>query len=609
MKNPTFLKRYLSIVALYIIYSSSLAGQDILPPIRPWHGESEKLIVSNNHPWITPAETDNFKFTPDYEKTIQWLRNLEQSTDHLLLDTIGISAQNRPIMMVIASSQKLNQNKDPGFSINDTGKPKVLIQAGIHSGEIDGKDAGLMLLRDIIHGNKMYLLDELDLLFVPALSVDGHENASPFNRPNQRGPENMGWRTNARNLNLNRDYSKLETEGVRAIVDVMTSYYPIFYMDIHVTDGADYQHDITYGYRKKNGYSPILSKWMSERYQPAVDKALSAMGHIPGPLIFTYKTDDFENGIIDYALPLRFSDAYGDARHIPSVLVENHSLKPYKQRVLGTYVLLEESLKVLSTDVEQVQELILRQHKVLPDSLPLNYSFNDIQEDSTDLKLFKHIKIKSPFSGQDYTEWKDDTISKRVPIIKMDKGVDQVKVPKAYWIPAEWKEVIKKLDIHGINQIVLTESAEKELDQYYIEHYEINPVPSEGRFRFKDFDLSMEKRKMKFAPGSVIIHREFTNNFILAMLLLEPKAADSFFQWGYFNSILSRTEYIESYVMGPLIMDMARKDLEIINDFHKAKEQNPELENNPRAIFEWFYSRSPYFDKNWKYYPIGIEYN
>ena len=150
-----------------------------------------------------------------------------------------------------------------------------------------------MLLRDIIHGNKGDLLEMADILFIPILNVDGHERRSPYGRVNQRGPAEMGWRTNAQNLNLNRDFSKIETAGVRAVVEVINEYQPDLYVDVHVTDGADYQYDITYGYVKTGGYSPAISEFLAETFQPEVDQALQDWGHIPGPFAFCSKRKRF----------------------------------------------------------------------------------------------------------------------------------------------------------------------------------------------------------------------------------------------------------------------------------------------------------------------------
>jgi len=182
------------------------AGEPILPPLIPWDGQSRASVVPKDDPWITPAEKSDLRTSPNYNDTIAWLQKLVAAApQQLKMISIGKSSDGRDIWMVIAS-------RDRQFTpeaLRKTGKPIVLAQAGIHSGEIDGKDAGMMLLRDMtVRGTKRELLDRAHFLFVPIFNVDGHERASRFGRVNQRGPEVMGWRTTSRNLNLNRDYAK-----------------------------------------------------------------------------------------------------------------------------------------------------------------------------------------------------------------------------------------------------------------------------------------------------------------------------------------------------------------------------------------------------------------
>ncbi|MGB2732282.1 MAG: M14 family zinc carboxypeptidase, partial [Saprospiraceae bacterium] len=261
------------IFALLLLSASETKAQPILPPLTTWHGISESLIAKATDPWITPTEKSGFITTPDYNETVSWFKKLTTASRLLRMVTIGKSLEGRDIVMIVAS---IEQNITPA-ALKKSNKPLFLVQAGIHSGEIDGKDAGMMLLRDIAFGGKKSLLNKVNFLFIPILSVDAHERSSEYNRPNQRGPENMGWRTNAQNLNLNRDYAKLDTKELRAVVKVMNEYNPVLYMDIHVTDGADYQYDITFGGIGLQGNSPGISQWLETIYKPAADKDLLAL--------------------------------------------------------------------------------------------------------------------------------------------------------------------------------------------------------------------------------------------------------------------------------------------------------------------------------------------
>src|SRR3712207_673664 len=193
-----------------------------LPPALRWSGKSERLIAGPGDPWITPSERTGLTATPDYAATRAWLDKLDAASDLVRIERFGTTAEGRELYAVIAS--KDGTKLDPA-------KPVLLAQAGIHAGEIDGKDAGLMRLRDIAFRGKDRLLDRANLVFVPIFNADGHERSSRFSRPNQRGPVEQGWRTTAQNLNLNRDYLKADTPEMRAMIGLIRKYDPTLYLE------------------------------------------------------------------------------------------------------------------------------------------------------------------------------------------------------------------------------------------------------------------------------------------------------------------------------------------------------------------------------------------
>ncbi len=267
------MKNFFFVLVTIILCQPVKADESLLPPMDVWHGKSEVLIQKENTPWQTHSEKSNLTSTPNYKETFNYLDKLVASDHRLKKISIGKSPQGRDIWMVIATNEGVSTSTE----LKNNYKPTLLVQAGIHSGEIDGKDAGLMLLRDIIHGDKGNLLEKVNWLFVPILNVDGHERTSAFNRVNQRGPSNMGWRTNAENLNLNRDYTKLETLELKALIETINEWQPDLYYDVHVTDGEDYQYDITYGFNRPYGASPFISKWLSKHLKFQIDKTLKKM--------------------------------------------------------------------------------------------------------------------------------------------------------------------------------------------------------------------------------------------------------------------------------------------------------------------------------------------
>ena len=595
--------------ALFISCTLQLTAQSILPPVMKWSGKSESLIVNAKNPWITPVEKSNFETTPTYDETIVWLKKLCDSSSLLNMISIGKSVEGRDIIMIIASSESTTSAE----ALKKGTKPLFLAQAGIHSGEIDGKDAGMMLLRDIAFGGKKALLDKVNFLFIPILSVDGHERSSVYNRPNQRGPENMGWRTNAQNLNLNRDYAKLDTQEIRAVVKVMNTYNPSLYMDIHVTDGADYQYDVTYDFGDKNSYSPSSEVWLSKIFKPAVDLELQKNGHIPGPFLNAASNFGFAEGNISFKGSPRYSADYGDLRHLPSILVENHSLKPYKQRVLGTYVLLESALNILAKEGNLLKQNIQKDQALRAEKLNMAWKIPSdgekwVVHNSIDLLAIDSKIVKSTVTGADYVEWLGKPVSMKVPNYVANEAINFVIRPKGYWIPASNADVIERLHLHGIQMKTSTEPQEVQVQLYRITDYKFEDenqraLPFEGRFMV-NAQTKTEIKTEIYPAGSVYISTDQPLGD-LAMLLLEPSSKDSFFSWGFFHTIFQRTEYMEQYIMEPLAKKMLADSPELQKEFELKKQHDPAFAKNQNAILTWFYSKTKYYDSKYLLYPVG----
>jgi len=574
----------------------------ILPPVIPWDGASRQWVVEPDDPWITPAERMGLEETPRYQETVDWLRKLVAAAPELTLTSVGTSLEGREIWMVIASRDGASPE-----SLQASGKPLLLAHGGIHSGEIDGKDAGLMFLRDLTVGKRLRpLLEHASLIFIPILNVDGHERFGPFHRVNQRGPKEMGWRTNARNQNLNRDFAKLDTLEVQALAGVINRWQPDLYLDLHVTDGADYQYDITFGYTGTEGYSPASAGWLEQVLQPALDKDLAAQGHVPGPLVFLRDSADPTLGNFRWTASPRFSNAYGDARHLPTVLVENHSLKPYDQRVLGTYVLLESSFRTLGDHGKELRQAVEKDRAARPAEVPLTFKADEGKKPPT----FRFAGVESrttpsEISGGERLEWTGKAQEMEVPWLEAKNPDIVVLRPAAYWIPPTWPEVIRRLRLHGIEMETRSEAHELEVEMYRLKEPKLAEVPFEGHVRVSATPVA-ETRRQSFPAGSVRVPLDQPLGD-LAMLLLEPAAPDSFFQWGFFLEILQRTEYMEAYALEALALQMLEKDPSLKDEFQKALEADEEFAANPRARLQWFYDRSPYLDQHWKLYPVARE--
>ncbi|HWU15468.1 MAG TPA: M14 family metallopeptidase [Caulobacter sp.] len=612
------LKTCLAALAVAMTASMTMAetpkapwDSDILPPPLAWHGASEALVAKPSDPWITPSERTDLTASPDYAETRAWLERLDAASPLVRMETFGQSPEGRDLLVVYAS--KDGARFDPK-------KPVLLVQAGIHPGEIDGKDAGMMLLRDIafergaFHG-KDNPLDKVNLVFVPIFSVDGHERASPYSRPNQRGPTVQGWRHTAQNLNLNRDYGKLDAPEMRAMIGLINQVRPDLYLDVHVTDGEDYQYDITYGWAGYLGdfaRSPATSAWLDKTYLPATEAGLKAAGHVPGQLVFALDDRDPKKGLGASPASLRYSNGYGDAARIATVLVENHSLKPYRQRVLGTYVLLEESLKILAKDGAALRAAEDQDRARRPAVVEANFGTGFGKGGDKPLRTVSFLGVQyetydSPASGRKEIRWlgKPDPQPWSLPLYAAEPSL-KLTPPKAYWVSSAKPDVIARLRVHGVQMETLAAPKAVSVDMIRFTAPKLANHASEGHVEIAAGPVTHETRTVAWPAGSVRIPTDQPLGE-LATLLLEPESDESFFAWGMFPEVLQRVEYIEGYAIAPLAEKMLAADPKLKAAFEARLAADPKFAADPDARLAWFYQRTPYYDDHYKLYPVGRE--
>lgn len=590
-----------STIASLLLAASPAVAQPFaapLPPALPWHGQSETLVVQRADPWITPAEASNFARTPSYAETRAYLDRLAAVSPLIRPAVFGHTAQGREMIAVLV-------NRDGKL---DPKKPTLLVQAGIHPGEIDGKDAGLMLLRDIARNGKAGLVDRVNFVFVPIFNIDGHERSAPYNRPNQRGPDNQGWRTTAQNLNLNRDYLKADTPEMRAMLGLIGRVHPDLYLDLHVTNGADYQYDITLGFNGWNGRdarSPRIGAWLDRTYRPAVTAALTRAGHIPGPLVLGFDDRDPDKGNTEYHATARFSNGYADLARFGGVLVEMHSLKPYRQRVLGTYVLLEATLAAMAAHGGDLHAAVLADRAARPASIVAAWT-----PDPKPLRIdpwlgIAHDRYVSPASGAPEVRWLGRAERATMPVYGDTPG-PRIVMPKAWWVPVTAPQAIERLRLHGIVFETIKAPRTVTVEMLRAVGPTLAPAVDEGHVAVTATGFTRAKRSETFPAGSVRVSADQPLGELAAMLL-EPQSPEGMFAWGYFPTILQRTEYIEGYAIAPLAERMLAADPALKAEFDAKLKSEPAFAADPQARLGWLYARTSYYDDRYLLYPIGRE--
>ncbi|WHO40457.1 M14 family metallopeptidase [Sphingobium sp. AP49] len=569
----------------------------VLPPALPWSGSSEKLIAGKDDPWITPAEQAGFATTPRYAEVEAWLKRLDAASPLISLESFGRTGEGRDMLLVRASK---------GRDASGAAKPDVLVQAGIHAGEIDGKDAGLMLLRDIALRGKDGLLDKVDLVFVPVYNIDGHEQMSRWNFPALRGPAEKGYVGNSRNINLNRDYAKADAPETRAMIGLLRRLDPILYVDCHVSDGFDMQYDISFTYAGwgRYAYHRATADWLQDRFGPNVTAALEKAGHIPTIYPSPIDTREPTRGIRQAPEGPRYSTGYGDFIGVPTVLVENHMMKPYRQRVLGTYVLLEAALKLAGQDADMIARAKASDRASRPGEMLTRWK--PAAQPIGWIEQFKGVAFDtyvSPATGRREQKWLGRPVHWRMPIIGQEP-VEQVRLPKAWWVPAAQADVIDRLALHGIRYAVLDAPRTLALDRVRLVDPRSMPVrdariPLETQLRHETVTETLPAGTVRISADQPL--------GLLAAALLEPESQDSFLAWGFFPEILAAPSGAEDFVRAPMVEALLERGAEVRAAFQAKLAADPDFAADADARLDWLYGQLPDRSPHHLIYPVRRE--
>ncbi|MBI5217616.1 MAG: M14 family metallopeptidase [Bacteroidia bacterium] len=556
--------------------------------------------------FLTYYEKSKFLETPRYKETIEYCKKLAGASDRLKYTTVGISPQGLELPLLIA-------DKDGAFDINSVraGKKSVImIQACIHPGEPEGKDAGMMLLRDIAVLKKCpELLDHVTILFIPIFNVDGHERFSAFNRINQNGPKETGWRTTAKNLNLNRDFLKADAPEMKHWLKLYNKWLPEFLIDCHTTDGADYQYTITYGIEINGNTEEKLTRWMRDVYLKGIEKQMLEKNILIFPYVGFRNWHDPRSGLESWVAPPMLSGGYVAIQNRASLLIETHMLKNYQTRVNATYEILKQSLILLNREYKNLNQLVKNADEYTASQafrekeFPLAFTSSG---DST-IVTFKgkeYTAIKSELTGGEWFQFSDKPADMQIPYFNKQKISVAVKLPEGYIIPQEWAELIERLDLHGIKYSKLKEPKKIMVSSYKFKNVKFSAASYEGRQRLQSFDTDEIKEERMYPKGSAVIDMNQRTARVIAHIL-EPKAYDSFLNWGFFNSIFEQKEYGESYIMEKVAREMIASNKNLKSEFEKMKAEDKNFANDPWAMLNWFYNQSPFRDMHKDIYPVG----
>ncbi|MBC3908731.1 M14 family metallopeptidase [Undibacterium umbellatum] len=568
------------------------------------------LMLTTAHaanPLSTIAEQSGFKKTGRYEEVEKLCLSFQKNyPKEVRCMEFGRTPENRPMLALLVTRSGLFTPAQ----LVEKQLPVTLIQGGIHAGEIDGKDAGFLAIRDILENKAAsHALDKQALLFVPVFNIDGHERFGAWNRPNQRGPEEMGWRTTAQNFNLNRDYVKADSPEMQAMLKLINTWDPLAIIDLHVTNGAKFEPDISIQVEPVNSGDALLRE-AGKTLRDNVIADLAKQGSLPHAFYMSFvQEDDPMSGFADSVPPPRFSSGYPVLRNRFGMLVETHSWKEYATRVLITRNTIISVLEQISGYGEQwlkaAKAADQRAMQLAGQALPLTYRTTEKARE-IDFRGYAYTRSMSDISGALMTRY--DESKPQIWKVKLRDEIvtdAQVILPKGgYLIPAAYsKAVAEKLQQHGILfRTIHADLSAVTTEQFMTSTAALQAKSFEGRQAMK-LQGKWQSQQQSLRKGALFIPIAQPKARLLAGLF-EPQAPDALVNWGWFNGAFERKEYMEAYVAEDVAREQMASDPQLKATFEKKIAADPEFAKSPFARLDFFAQRHSSWDQRYQVYPV-----
>ena len=556
---------------------------------------------------VTTAEKTGFERTGRYEEAVRLCRDFERTWPRRArCFTYGTTPEGRELVALAASADGVTRP----LAARTQDRPVVLFQGGIHAAEIDGKDAGFVVLRDWLASADGGPLAKVTALFVPVVNPDGHERFGPNHRPNQRGPAESGWRTTAQNLNLNRDYAKADAPEMRALLALLSEWDPIVYADLHVTDGAQFEHDVSVLVEPRVGYDPSL-RAEGKAISDALVARLEQDGHLPVDFYPAFVDDgNPESGFARGVPSIRFGNGYWAARNRFGILLETHSWRPYAHRVKTTADFLRALLALAAERGRAWTALAARADRAAAGLGGKEVALaaeprRDAPPRTLRFRGYAYTREDSPALGRPVVRYDESRPQIwEIPLYEEVVPAASVVLPKGGWIvPAAWtSKVADRLRLHGIRFArIEAVRPDAEVEAFRATAARFAAGSFEGR-QMLTVEGAWKRERRSVGAGALWIPVAQARA-LLAAQLLEPAGPDSFLAWGDFNAAFEKKEYIEDYVVEPFARDLLARDPAVRSAF-EARLADPAFASDPKARLEFLHRLHPSWDEAYRLCPI-----
>ncbi|SMC45362.1 M14 family metallopeptidase [Moheibacter sediminis] len=549
----------------------------------------------------TRYEISNAKETSTYFETIDFWENLDKFSSKIKMEERGMTDAGFPLHLVIIGNLE-NESFD---SARKNNKRVILINNGIHPGEPDGIDASMMLARDITE-NKIKLPDNIVLAIIPVYNIGGMLNRSANFRVDQNGPDEFGSRANGQNLDLNRDFIKSDSKNARSFAEIFHEVNPDVLVDNHVSNGADYQHVMTFLTAQYCRLGGEMGEYLNKVFEPAIYKSMQSKGYDLIPYVNVWGGETPDNGWIDSMDSPRFSSGYGTLWNTFSFVPETHMLKPYHQRVDSTYELMLSLIEFTSKNSEKIKELREETNKknIHSKEFPISWMLDKSKYQEYLLKGYEAGHKTSEVSGLPRLYYdQSKPFEKMIPLYNYYEPETFIQKPKAYIIPQAWSEVIELLQLNQVKMNQLENDTDIEVEVYTIESYESSKHAYESHHINSNVKISKSTKNKTFRKGDWYIPMNQTANRFL-IETLEPQAQDSYFAWNFFDGILSQKEGFSAYVFEDIAADFLKSNPEVRKKLEDQRKSDPEFAKDADAQLEFVFKNSPWFEPAYRQYPV-----
>ena len=550
---------------------------------------SSNLLFSQD--FKTPYEKGNGNQTTTYEEMVKYYNDLDQNFETISIENTGKDDNGEPIKVVVFNNTKSKKN------------PVILINNGIHPGEPDGIDATMMLMRDLVTGK--INTNNLRIAAIQCYNISGMLRRGSFSRANQNGPEEYGFRGNTRNFDLNRDFIKNDTENAKSFQQIFQAFKPIYFIDNHVSNGADYQYLFTYISTNKERLGKKLGDYFNQKMQPQILREIEKKGILSTPYVNIHG-DSPDDGFPAFMDSPRYATGYTTLFNTLGTVAETHMLKPYKDRVNATYEYMLSSINDAEKNVAEIQKLMSESFTELQPGkkYPIQWKIDSTKFQLIDFKGFEAEKKTSEVSGKPRLFYdRTKPFTRKVKFFNEYKPTKEITIPSYYVIPKSENKVIEFLTRNNIKIQPISKDSLMNVEVYKVADFKTVKNPYEGHYLHYDTKVNKENKNVKFRKGDYLVSTKQEGVKYL-LETLEPEATDSFFNWNFFDAILGQKEYFSDYVFEDTAAELLKKNPQLKSEFEKKKAADKKFAEDGNAQLDWVYKNSEYYEGSVGLYPI-----